>query len=97
MVTRECVLRELLGDLWHGTPPADRFRNHPGDRYLTGPDVPDGERWSTFQARSWLVRRALAIFNVRTFPVLDLLEYQVELRIDILDAEIPCGRLQEQL
>jgi len=48
-VTRDSVLRELLGGLWHATHP-DRFEMIlRSAAILPGPDIPDNDRWSTFE------------------------------------------------
>jgi hypothetical protein len=48
-VTRDHVLRELLGGLWHTTHP-DRFEMILRSvAILPEPDIPDNERWSTFE------------------------------------------------
>lgn len=48
-VTRDDVLRELLGGLWHTTHP-DRFEMIlRSAAILPEPDIPDNERWSTFE------------------------------------------------
>lgn len=48
-VTRDSVLRELLGGLWHATHP-DRFEMIlRSAAILPEPDIPANDRWSTFE------------------------------------------------
>src|SRR4051812_34740302 len=49
MVTRECVLRELVGGLWHATHPDGFGMILRSGAILPEPDIPECERWSTFQ------------------------------------------------
>lgn len=52
-MTRELILTELYGRLWHTTHP-DRFESILiSSAVLPEPDIPDGDRWKTSQGKGY--------------------------------------------